>query len=167
MLYWRKAVVERHYNSLKLPQILVGTLWYWFVEFPCNIMISLHGLLNCILKKNVLDKRLVIIYKKKSKNDISVLITLQSNLSKWETSHHFFRLIRWWDTRIQSFEREIIILVNLSCSILGLPWVYKNCKEYHPSGKYWIYLLWLECAYYCLMTILSPIKPNVAKPDHA
>ena len=45
MLYWRKAAVERHYNSLKLPQIIVGTLWYWFVEFPCNIMISLHGLL--------------------------------------------------------------------------------------------------------------------------
>ena len=46
MLYWRKAVVERHYNSLKLTQIIVGTLWYWFVEFPCNIMISLHGLLQ-------------------------------------------------------------------------------------------------------------------------
>ena len=46
MLYWRKAVVESHYNSLKLPQIIVGTLWYWLVEFPCNIMISLHGLLN-------------------------------------------------------------------------------------------------------------------------
>ena len=35
------------------------------------------------------------------------------------------------------------------------------------SGKYWFYLLILEHAYCGLITLLSPIKPKVAKPDYA
>ena len=37
----------------------------------------------------------------------------------------------------------------------------------NPSGKSGFYLLTLECAYHDLMTVLSIVKSNVAKPNHA